>query len=533
MAYRATRSTYRAGRSTARGSVPSLSFGASIAGFGGRIGTRGVSVRIPVASVSGGSSGFRLAAGVPGVARLSVNPTRPSASLRVGPLGVFTSRRSAGASVAIRPFSFGVTTRPLVWARVGDLRIGIPGSLPSGGPRWYDRMNAQVATALAAEGYERRPPSLMEELAEVIDDAEKSAVRAAAEPVAVVRRPVVSPSNSGAVPSFADTPGSRSLARAARRGIPWYRRSERSAASTGALQAAQRLIDGAWDSWHAQDPRVLLMIVNAALAVHRCDAFVLGFEDGNGALLVLVPDFEEVSVEGPAVTNGGAWTVKKRTRAVRRSVHAAIQCAQANHATKVAARTAAAINEWHVMVAELTPGAADIGDLALIADDWFDARELVGGNAFTDHFGGGPPLKRGPKVSDVLDDLVPRAPFRDAPGFATEASTPDALSSADLWLEVAAALMELDPAFAEQFGPVAAAPPEAVEDAEATSAVDAIADDEPPSEVEAPVEPPRPAPTDPVSRRPERSSRLAARLDRLADRLDPDGGSTARAPEPE
>ena len=123
---------------------------------------------------------FRTTVGIPGIATISAKSKRPSVAVGIGP-GRLTVSRDPGASLAARYVAVGVTSRPLLWARIGPLRVKVPGQVPGRGQRrWHEELDDQWKPY-----YERRPPSVSEDLHFLIRDMERDAVRHAARTVSV------------------------------------------------------------------------------------------------------------------------------------------------------------------------------------------------------------------------------------------------------------------------------------------------------------------------------------------------------------
>ena len=220
-----TRTSYRAGRSVARGRVPSVSIGGSIMGIGGRIGTRGIGLSTPVARVKAGPGGFRIGTGI-GPVGGSIRPLKPSANIYVGPLALHLAKRS-GIFLNTDLFSIGFVARPLIRQRIGERSLAIPGRLAEPGERWHERIDD-----VWRPHYQRRPPSFLAELHDVITGVESDAIRAAFMTTSPLIRPEV---NLAILDSKEISDDLKQRRKTYRSGISFWRRAERREAKARAV----------------------------------------------------------------------------------------------------------------------------------------------------------------------------------------------------------------------------------------------------------------------------------------------------------
>jgi hypothetical protein len=447
---RATRTTVRAGGSLARGRVPSLGIRLGVGGFGVGIGTRGISLGTPVLSQSIGLSGFQTTLRVPGLAQLSVNPVRPSATAGLGPLRMRISR-NPGVGISTGLLSLGVAAKPLAWIDVLGMRVAVPGRLPTPSRPWHEEVDDQWRPY-----YERRPPAISEQLHDLIRDFEDQGRGVAFRNVLRPTKPLVS---MAALAPRETRRHRREANRDALAGVSWRSRRERREARARATAAhaawedsererreadrakAQEIIDNAFGAWQEGDPLATALVVNAVLAASELPGLVVGAEEGRLSLVVLGIGINDVHPLGPAATPSGYPTVKKRTRAMRAAVYAELL-----GATTVSVLRAVQGNLHGVRVIEVAVTApSTTGDLA-------DAPTLA-----HFEFGASDPLPQSPHdLGDWMERaLVSRArPLErvlpDAmtgstadPAVAVAVTSAAQLDSAVFWTELGALLKEL------------------------------------------------------------------------------------------
>jgi len=451
---RVTRTTYSAGRSVARGRVPSVGVGFRVpGGFGVRVGTRGVAIRTPIARQSIGLSGFRTTVGVPGIAHITVDPTRPSLTTGVGPLQAMLAR-NPGVSLASRFISVGVTTQPLLWARLGHLRIKMPGQVQqSGGLTWHEEIDRQWQ-----HHYNRRPPSVSEQLHSIIHDMESALVAAATIVLTVpspaaLPRPVLDP--------VATAAHRKAARKAGRSGVALLARRKRRAAVAKAViehelwaqeeQAAldheharlTALINGAMAAWRKGDPATVFVVANAMLGAGGANGSLVSLMNDVATMLVFAPPLEDVHPCKPGFSPGGAPTVYKRTKPERLEAHRVLTGASAVSALNAVRNAIPGVRQIDVVVVLMSSTSGRLGDCPVAA-------------TFTANYGTMPRSADGfarlidqhalasPKtLSALLPDL-----FRggnDDLAIVAMCESVDDLKLPEFWLEVSAASAVLNP----------------------------------------------------------------------------------------
>lgn len=451
---RATRTTYRAGRSVARGKVPSVSVGLRVpGGVGLRVGTKGVSLRTPIARQSLGTSGFRTTVGVPGLAHVTLNPTRPSVTGGLGPLSA-TLARDPGLSLNSRFVAVGVTTRPLLWLRVGTHQFKLPGQLaPAAGKRWYEEIDDQWQPY-----YQRRPPAVSEQLHDIIDEVESEATSAAFT-LCSVRRPssvqwtslddsVIKAHLKGAKKDarressvFARKKRRAALAAAARFHAAWEAAEEARIDAEGERLTA--LVEGAYEAWASGNPTAGLLVANALLAATGGSGALTSIVDNYATLVVFGTPLDEVHPSKPTWSANGSKTIKSRTKAERSRAHLQLAGAVTVAALHAVEAALPGVSEVHVFVIAASSSSGDLGDAPTIA-------------SFQQHRGSLPEspdelhafmTMRALAKAQPLRTLLPDA-FRgsdDVPAVASLIESVDDLRQPDFWLEISAALAELAP----------------------------------------------------------------------------------------
>ncbi len=448
------RTSYRVGRSVASGRVPSLGVGLSIpGGLGVRVGTRGVSIRTPIARQSIGLSGFRTTIGVPGIAHIRVNPTRPSVKVGIGPAAA-TIAKHPGVSLATRFVAVGVTTRPLMWARVGPVRVKIPGQVQRSARRpWHEEVDDQWQ-----EYYERRPPSISEQLHDMIREIEEGAI-AAARQVNHVPRPT-------AIPRPYLHPDDVKRHRKATRkdslnGVGIFARRKRKAAKATAVarhtqwvEEEQRALDveharlssimtATFNAWQAGDSPTMYVIANAMLAATGGHASLVSLTDGVATIVVFGLSLDDVHPCKPTYTAGGAPTVKKRTKNERLDAHDTLVGASVVTALSTIWNALPGIKKAEVVVIEMSEATRSLGEASVLAVfsinrdapalDPYDMGLFIADNE--------------PARSTSLDKVLSGS-FRgsdDDLAVASYCESLDDLRQPDFWLEASAAAAALTP----------------------------------------------------------------------------------------
>ena len=295
--------------------------------MGVRVGTRGISIRTPLARQSIGLSGFRTTVGAPGLAHVTVNATRPSLTAGVGPLRG-TLSKNPGVALASRFIAVGVTTKPLLWARIGPVKIQVPGQLErSTGKRWYDEIDDQWRPY-----YQRRPPSVSAQLHDIIHAMEAGALAGATDNVSV---PAPTGVPERALSSAEVNAHRKALRKEARRQANMFSRRRRKAALAEAAgrhetwvnekresiaaehQRLTALHNATISAWRSGDPATVYIVTNAILTASGAPGALVSLVDGVATLLVFAPALEDVHPSGPSYSSGGSPTIKKRTKPER------------------------------------------------------------------------------------------------------------------------------------------------------------------------------------------------------------------------
>ena len=323
------RTGVRAGRSVASGRVPSLSIGLGLGGFGARIGTRGVSIRTPIASQSIGAHGLTSTIRLPGIASLSVNPIRPAVTAGLGPF-----RLRAGKNPSIRIgtplLSLGFSTHPLLTANIGPISLNIPGLLTSPSRPWSEEIDDQWRPH-----FERRPPSISEQLHQLINNVESAA-----------KTPISHIALNFNCPQVPLEPVTRRDRRAAKRSIHkdvmqnikffhLKRRKEGRLKIRGLLaewEAAestlrvrnqaelQYRVDRAHRDWIAGDIFLSTLVFQAICHALGFPAYVFSVDNSKVRVAVFSPTIDDIHPQGPSWTPSGNPTVKKRTKKERQDI---------------------------------------------------------------------------------------------------------------------------------------------------------------------------------------------------------------------
>ncbi len=448
MATKVARTSARAGGSIARGRVPSLGIRVGVAGFGVGVGTRGISVRTPVLSQSVGLSGFTTTLKVPGVARLSVNPMRPSATVALGPLR-FRASRHPGIGISTGLVSLGITTKPLAWIDVLGFRVALPGQLPPRSQPWHEEVDEQWRPY-----YERRPPGISEQLFDLIQQVEHegmsigfssapSLVRPSAPLVELLRSEI--------------RKHRKSVRRDARKTVPFRPREKRREALEASevihlqwieeervkrdaeREEAQASIDRAFVAWESGDPLACVLVANAVLSVAGLPGFLVSGQPDEFTVVVLAPGIDIVHPFRPSVTPSGNPTVKKRSKTDRGDVHADLVGAATIGVVRALSTVLPRSSTLSVAV---TLPSGSLANAPTVA--WFD-HQLASRLPSADHEFGSWISDRALKRPCPLVDLLPDAFDGDTsvPAVAVDVTSQDQLSGVIFWLELDAVLLDI------------------------------------------------------------------------------------------
>lgn len=356
--------------------MPGLSIGGSVAGFGLRVGTRGVGLRTPLGGVKVGSSGFRTTVGVPGVAHLSVAPLKPAATLGLGPLRLRAAKHP-GIGISTSLVSVGVTTAPLIWTRVGAFRWGVAGKIQRSDSHWYDDLNDQWRPH-----YKRRPLHISGELHSIIRDVEAAQAARAFTPVDIPSPDVIEPATLSAAARRTDL---RSRRRSLRRATPPLALRRRRNTRQQALvdhqswvaqelarldiehREAQRLVDEAWQGWRSGDPVTAVLVANAAFAALDAAAVVVEYDGMQATVLVISHAAAEVCPDRPDVTKNGSPTVKKRNKAQLADAIAEAMAGEAVLALRLTRSALRTVGDVRVLIVDHKSAASSLAKARVVA----------------------------------------------------------------------------------------------------------------------------------------------------------------------
>lgn len=443
----ATRTTYRTGKSVARGRVPNIGVGAGVAGFGVRVGTRGVSLRTPIARQSIGASGFRTTVGLPGVAHVTVNPLRPSATAGVGPLRL-TAAKNPGVGLTSRFVSVGVTTKPLLWMRLGAFRVALPGAVPSFGKPWSEEVDEQWMPY-----YHRRPPDVSAQIHQLINQMERAETQKASVVCPQIHAPNVLPAqidesqralelqkfrnnNLAGISIFARKRRKEARARADEQLREWIS-SERDRLDEEHDELTD-LIRSGWESWKSGNPIAEAAVVNSAFGALGSNAVVVEIGEESATLVVFALRFEDVHPSKPAFTPNGNPTIKKRTTTERREVHRELVGSTVCGSLRIA--MAYLQMPLHFRVAVVIPAPNDsIGNQPVVA--WFEfnrGADLPTGRGEVGVWISRMWLKTPKSLAKILPDETSGA--ANAPALGIGSPTTDQMSSAEFWVAIATAV---------------------------------------------------------------------------------------------
>jgi hypothetical protein len=473
---KATRVTYRTGKSISKGRVPGVSVGVGALGFGVRVGTRGIGVRSPIAGVSLGSSGFRTTVGVPGIAHVSVRPLKPSAVVGIGPLRAHLARHP-GVSFRTGLVGVGVTTQPMFWTHIGAYRVALPGHFSSGGQRWYEEIDNQWKPH-----YKRRPPSFLSELHEVIKQTEIAPLENPFQALPQIQCPqstavALTQNELNELKKIALREAFMNftywkvhkLPETLRLSKRLYLNSCREEAKNRHDEASERakIISTAFSKWQKGDVAAQSLVIGATLSIVEPSAFLVDVNNHCVTILVIAPELEDIHPEKPAWTATGQQTVKKKTKSEIQTAHTDLIFATALTAANAVALREKNVPEIRIVVAIKKSTAQDVSEIPVVIDYTGPLSSLRSST--------GPSIPKNmrrqnlfyfqnsllnpqPKLKSVLPQFLAQA-GTDAPAIAFNVSEIEDISSEGFWLEVAAAIDAI-PTVGESVGPAPApAPP--------------------------------------------------------------------------
>jgi len=472
--------------------MPSVGVGLRVpGGFGVRVGTRGLSIRTPIARQSIGLSGFKTTVGVPGIAHITVNPTRPSLTAGLGPARA-TLARTPGLSLSTRFVAVGATARPLMWARVGPIRIKVPGQMrTSTGRSWHEEVDEQWQAH-----YQRRPPSVSAQLCHIIREMESAPV-AAASRVLIVPAPTAIP--RPVLPTANVTAHRKATLKAARNEVGLFARQRRREAKAAALTEHARwaqheqtaldaeharltaLVSSTVAAWRAGDPASVYVVANAMLGAGGANGAVVSLVDGVATIVVFGPPLEDVHPCKPDVTPGGSATVRKRTKPQRLAVHRFLMGASAVAALNSVRHALPGVKQVDVIVVTMSSSTGSLGDSPVVATFTADYRSLPANENGFFRLIAHNALNRPKPLRAVLPDLFAGGDSDFA--VATYCDSLNDLQEPDFWLEASAAAAALT---APKFPPPEVTPQQTPAVAQAPTSPDTA------QSCEAPLPAPRP-----------------------------------------
>lgn len=443
--YRGGKRVVRAGNAVAHGRMPNIGVGVGLAGVGLRVGTKGIRVKVPLARVKVGSSGFRVTVGKPGIAHVSVRPLKPSAGLGVGPLRLNIARHP-GIGARVGMVAVGVTTQPLVWARIGATRLAIPGQYQPTMTRWHEEIDKQWRS-----DYQRRPPSFLADLHHVIREMEATALSMPylQIPDLSVSRVGYSPptlrenvlfvweATKAVVPTLKKWDKLKLLTIISRtRTEATKRKNEEILARIAESDALQQAADMTHRSWRNGDTFVNAIVCNASFEEFGCPANVVSIDEHEIVVLVLLPDLDDIHPEKPAVTPGGAPTVKKKSKRERVDMHASIAQRTALSPAVICARRTFGRQRIRVVGVTRNDHSHSITDLDVVVDTVIERRQLLTGNRPSPSLIDFVPNPR--RLSAVLPETVPPN-GGEIPALSVDVENQAELTSAAFWIEIAEA----------------------------------------------------------------------------------------------
>jgi hypothetical protein len=417
-------------------------------GVGVRVGTRGVSLRTPIARQSIALSGFRSTIGAPGIAHVTVNATRPSITAGVGPARA-TLSKNPGVALTSRFVAVGVTSKPLLWARVGPVKLQVPGQLQrSTGRRWYDEIDDHWTPF-----YARRPPSISAQLHQIIVEMESGAVVAATrsvsvpEPSGVVRQELDAAAVEANKKAYRKEARRQAnflarhrrkadIAEAAKRHDEWVRQQRETIAAEH--QRLSTIHDEAITAWGAGDPAAVYVVTNALLTASGAPGALVSLVDGAAILLVFAPALEDVHPSGPSYSSGGSPTIKKRTKAERRIAHWTLSGANTVQVLNTAKAALRGVERADVVVVTMSSSTGDLADSPVIATFTADLTAIPRDAAAMVTMIDRGALARPKPLHAVLGDGF--AAEHDTPAIAVLTESRTDLASPHFWLEVSTAV---------------------------------------------------------------------------------------------
>ena len=358
------RTTVRAGSSVARGRAPNISVGLGIKGFGGRIGTRGVSIRTPIASQSfglrGGSTGLR----IPGLASISVNPFRPSAVFS-SPIGRLRLQKNSSLSIGSSLVAVGVSSKPMFWAHLGPIPVAISGTLKAPARPWPEVVDAQWKPH-----YQRRPPAVSEQLHELIRKIEREAVQPRAIVLPNMEVPEIEPRGI----SKSEVRKMKKLFRKSKKkqdpeNLPadsferW--KHEETERLLDESKQESRTLNNLKQKWQEGDPLICSLVFLTIARANGLQCFVFDFTQHEALVGCFGPSLEDVHSHKPVTTPSGSLSIKKRSKAERENVWFQISEAQVRPVIQLCEFAFASGTNVRLLV--LTPGRSAIFEKQVVS----------------------------------------------------------------------------------------------------------------------------------------------------------------------
>lgn len=459
--YRTGRTTYRAGKSISRGRVPNLGVNVGVGGLGVRVGTKGLSVKTPVARISAGTSGFRFTAGKPGIAHLTVNPTRPSATLGAGPLRINLSRHP-GLGLRTGMVGLGVTSKPLVQARVGDVKFSLPGEIVSNPQRWHQQVDQQWRA-----DYQRRPPSFLASLHDLIDEVESDHLQKVRSAPARLRQPTVPTSELTSaerkdLKKACKTELLKEQSKLALALVPKHRQTLKEHVAnaikqeederTLEQQELQLAANEQYNKWDNGDPSLEYIVLQGSFSAEECPAFVINHAGHAATIAVIVPELDDVHPEKPSYTKSGAKTVKKKTKKELQTVHRDMVTATVLHAINIAAHRLPSLPQLKIHAIERSPSSTSLETFNVTSTIELNNDDMKTLSKETDLslFRGAISLKLRNGASKTPQQLHHHIENHtngnnETTALLVDTASPNDLQQATFWLEAAQSLNQLQP----------------------------------------------------------------------------------------
>lgn len=434
----AARTGIRAGTSIASGRVPSLSIGLGIGGFGARIGTRGVSIRTPVASQSIGAHGLTSTIRLPGIASLSVNPVRPSVAAGLGPVRVRASK-NPGMMVGSPILSIGFSKSSLFFANVGPFTLAVPGQLTRPSRPWSEEVDDQWMPY-----YQRRPPAISEQLHFLITQVEDDALRARPSLIADFPIPQV-PFET--IPKRDVRNQKRAFRKEERANIRLFARVERRAAKFRADELLckwqdkentarkktqgdrQGKVDLAYNDWKKGDHFLGMLVFQSLAHANSFSTYVIEVSSSKLLVAVFGSRIEDIHPLGPSWTPSGNPTVKKRGKKEREAIWADICSSQISIAAQIARVSFTRHRQMEALVL-LPASATSFGQIPVVSHAHVNIPNRG-------HIDGRPPFINGLlKKPRQFSSFHPNKSFgSDDVATATSVSSVDEIYTPDFWLQ--------------------------------------------------------------------------------------------------